>query len=50
MEAGVAGQLTRRLCEHSAALAAAAEAVAELDCVLALAEAAADLNLCRPQV
>jgi DNA mismatch repair ATPase MutS len=50
MEAGIACQLTRRLAEHAAAIAAASEAVAELDCVLSLAQAARDLNLCRPQV
>lgn len=50
MEASIACQLTARLAEFGLDIARAAEAAAELDCVLALAAAARDLNLCRPQV
>ncbi|EFN56890.1 hypothetical protein CHLNCDRAFT_144556 [Chlorella variabilis] len=50
MEAGIACQLIARLAPYAPDIAAAGEAVAELDCILGLAEAARHLNLCRPQL
>ncbi len=50
MESSIACQLTARLAEFAPEVAAASEAVAELDCLLALALAARNLNLCRPEV
>ena len=50
MEAGIACQLIARLAPYAPDIAAAGEAVAELDCILGLAEAARHLNLCLPQV
>jgi DNA mismatch repair ATPase MutS len=50
MEAGIACNVVRRLAEHSAHVAAACEAAAELDCLLSLALAARQLNLSRPTV
>lgn len=49
MEAAIAARLTQRLAEFGPELARASAALAELDCLLSLAIAARDLNLCRPQ-
>lgn len=50
MELGIATQLTARLAEFAPALAAAWLSLAELDCLLSLADAARELGLCRPQL
>lgn len=50
MEHGLACQVIARLAVFAPEVAQAAEAASELDCILALAAAARELNLCRPQV
>lgn len=46
----VCRELTRHLLAHGHALAAAAAAVAELDCLAGLADAASELGYCRPRL
>ncbi len=50
MEAAIASRLTQRLAEFAPDIGRASAALAELDCLLSLAIAARELNLCRPQV
>lgn len=50
MEHSLACQVIARLAAFAPEIAQAAEAASELDCILALAAAARELNLCRPQV
>lgn len=50
MEAAIAARLTQRLTEFAPDIGRASAALAELDCLLSLAIAARELNLCRPQV
>lgn len=49
MEAAIAARLTQRLAEFAPDISRASAALAELDCLLSLAMAARELNLCRPQ-
>lgn len=50
MERSLACQVIARLAAFAPEISQAAEAASELDCILALAAAARELNLCRPQV
>ncbi|KAL4443274.1 hypothetical protein ABPG75_011011 [Micractinium tetrahymenae] len=50
MEHSLACQVIARLAAFAPEVGRAAEAAAELDCILALAAAARELNLCRPQL